>query len=94
VVGRRRILRQSWRDTPTSHKPRRGIRPRVAAHNKWARIAALQRNPGFLTQYRAARALWLAGEPAVFPVGTYWLRKFACVLVESADPPMTIAISN
>lgn len=91
VVGRRRILRQSWRDTPTSHKPRGEIRPRVAARNKWARIAALQRNEKFLIHYRRARALWLAGEPAVFPAGTYWLRRFAHVLVESASPPMTIS---
>ncbi|MDX2091937.1 MAG: hypothetical protein SFX73_29005 [Kofleriaceae bacterium] len=85
VVGRRRILRQSWRDSPTSHEPRRGLRPRVAARSKWLRIAKLQRNAAWEDAYRAARALWLAGLPAVFPYGTYWLRKFANVTV--APPP-------
>jgi putative transposase len=90
VVGRRRILRQSWRDSPTSHEPRRGMRPRVATRNKWARIEALQRNKEFRDRYREARALWLEGEPALFPAGTYWLRKFAKVPVESLTPPPTI----
>ena len=82
VVGRRRILRQSWRDTPDSHAPRRGLRPRVAARSKWARIERLQRNREFANRYHAARALWLAGKPVVFPLGTSWLRRFAAVPTE------------
>lgn len=87
VLGRQRVRRQSWRDSPTSHEPRRGLRPRVAGRNVWARIAALQRNKQFLIDYRAARALWLDGKPAVFPAGTYWLRRFAKVTVAPVDPP-------
>jgi hypothetical protein len=94
VLGRRRVLRQSWRDSPTSHEPRRGLRPRVAARSKWARIEALRRNREFEVDYRIARRQWLAGEPAVFPVGTYWLRKFANVTVAPAEKPPPIAISN
>jgi putative transposase len=94
VVGRRRILRQSWRDSPTSREPRRNLRPRVAAGSKSTRIDALQRNKEFLIHYREARALWLAGKPALFPAGTYWLRRFANVPVESLDPPPTIATSQ
>jgi putative transposase len=82
VVGRRRILRQSWRDSPTSHEPRRGLRPRVAARSKWARIERLQRNRDFAKRYQAARALWLDGKPVTFPLGTYWLRRFAGVPTE------------
>jgi putative transposase len=82
VVGRRSILRRSWRDSPTSREPRRTLRPRVAARSKWDRIETLQRNTEFLARYREARASWLAGEPAVFPAGTYWLRRFAKVTVE------------
>jgi putative transposase len=93
VVGRRRILRQPWQENPTSREPRRGLRPRVAARSKWARIEALQRNEEFQIRYREARTMWLAGKPAVFPAGTYWLRRFANVVVESLDPPPTIAAS-
>lgn len=85
VFGRGRILRQSWRDTPTSQEPRRGLRPRVAARSKWARIATLQRNKEFELAYRDAREGWLAGLPAVFPPGTYWLRRFANVVVGGAS---------
>ncbi len=84
VIGRGRILRQSWRDSPTSHEPRGTLKPRVASRSKWHRIAALQRKKGFVAEYRAARLAWLAGLPAVFPAGTYWLRRFANVPVASA----------
>jgi len=85
VLGRRRVLRQSWRDTPTSREPRRGLRPRVAARNKWLRVMALLRNADWQAEYRAARATWLAGLPAEFPPGTYWLKRFASVRVK--PPP-------
>ncbi len=81
VLGRQRALRQSWRDSPSSEQPRRGIRPTIAARNIWARIEAIHRNRQFVAEYRAARALWLAGVPVVFPAGTYWLRRFANVPV-------------
>ncbi len=77
VVGRRQILRQSWRDSPTSREPRRNLRPRVAAKSKWHRIAALVRNAEFLSAYRVARAAWIEAKPALFPPGTYWLARFA-----------------
>ncbi|MCA9676009.1 MAG: hypothetical protein KC464_13305, partial [Myxococcales bacterium] len=79
------VLQQDWRSRPTSHGPRRGLRPRVAARSVWARVEALQRNRAFIDAYRAARAAWLAGLSVVFPPGTYWLRRFASVVV--AEPP-------
>ena len=82
VLGRGRILRQSWRASPASHEPRRGIRPRVAARSRWARIQTLQRNRAFVSSYRSARAAALAGAPIPFPQGTYWLRRFANVPIE------------
>ncbi len=85
VVGRRTILRQSWRDSPTSREPRRNLRPRVAARNKWTRIAALQRNKEWQALYRHARLQWLAGFDVEFPYGTYWLSRFARVAVK---PPL------
>jgi putative transposase len=85
VLGRRRVLRQSWRDSPTSHEPRRKLRPRVAARNKELRIAMLQRNKEWRLEYREARAKWLAGIEVEFPFGTYWLKRFANVRVK--PPP-------
>jgi putative transposase len=79
VCGRRAVLQQSWRGQPTGSEPRRGLRPRVAARNKWARIEALMRNRAFVAAYAKARAAWRDGLPATFPVGTYWLRRFANV---------------
>lgn len=79
IVGRRTILRQSWRDSPTSWEPRRNLRPRVAAKSKWMRIATLQRNKQWEAEYKNARLLWLAGFDVEFPHGTYWLKRFANV---------------
>jgi hypothetical protein len=84
VLGRRAIRQQSWRDRPRTHEPRFGLRPTVAARNKWARIEALQRNRAFLDAYRDARARWLTGARAIFPPGTYYLRRFAAVPVAAA----------
>ena len=83
MLGRQRILRQSWRDSPTSLEPRRNLPPRVAAKNTWARarIEALERDRQFEADYARARAAWLAGIDVVFPAGTYWLHRFARVPV-------------
>jgi len=85
VLGRRCILRQSWRDTPTSREPRRNLRPRVAARDKVDRITALHRNKEWQAEYRSARTRWLAGFHVEFPYGTYWLLRFARVTVK--PPP-------
>ena len=55
VLDRRAILRQSWRAWPASQEPRRNLRPRIAAHNLWARIEAIRRNREFVVAYRDAR---------------------------------------
>jgi REP element-mobilizing transposase RayT len=83
VLGRRAILRQSWRDCPASQEPRRNLRPRIAARNPWARLEALRRNREFLAAYRDARARWIGGDTIPFPIGTYWLRRFAHVPLAS-----------
>jgi putative transposase len=79
ILGRRAVLRQSWRASPTSREPRRQLRPRVACHSRWSRIETHLRNRQFLAAYREARKLWIAGTQTIFPVGTYWLRRFAYV---------------
>jgi putative transposase len=83
VLGRRAVLKQSWRASPTSHEPRRDLRPRIASSNRWSRIEALQRNRQFLVAYRAARECWVMGILIPFPIGTYWLRRFANVSLVS-----------
>ena len=87
VIGRRRILRTSWRDSPVTTEPRRTLRPRVTARDKWLRIMTLQRNKEWQIEYQLARSRWLRGLPAEFPPGTYWLRRFAGVVVR---PPSTM----
>lgn len=82
VLGRNAVLRQSWRDSPMSREPRRGLRPTIAGRTLWARLEALQRRREFLDQYRAARRALLAGIVVPFPFGTYWLRRFAAVVVD------------
>jgi len=81
VLGRRAVLAQSWHDQPDRCEPRRNLRPRVAAPNQWARIEALMRNRAFVEEYADARARWRDGAAAVFPPGTYWLRRFGSVPV-------------
>jgi len=81
VLGRRRILRQSWRDSPTSNEPRGGLRPHVAGRSMWARIEALLRRREFVEAYRRAWKALQVGLRIPFPPGTYWLRRFAGVEV-------------
>jgi hypothetical protein len=79
VLGRRVVRKQPWRDRPKTQEPRRQLSPRVACGDKWRRIETLRRNRAFLDAYRAARDLFLIGQPACFPPGTYWLSKHAAV---------------
>lgn len=85
VIGRYAVLRQSWRESPTSREPRRGLRPTFAARSLWARLEAIQRKREFVAAYRFARAALLAGKPIPFPHGTYWLARFMGVVVEPSE---------
>jgi REP element-mobilizing transposase RayT len=86
VLGRGRILAQKPFACPESHAPRFQLSPRVAAKSKWARTETLRRNRGFVDKYRDAFRSHMAGLAGiVFPFGTYWMRKFAKVLCETAE---------
>ncbi len=85
VLGRRRVLRQSWRDCPSSREPRRNLRPRIAARDPELRVATMLRNKEWEIAYAEARRLMLAGSPVEFPFGTYALRRFVNVRVK--PPP-------
>jgi putative transposase len=81
VLGRRCVLQQSWRGFPSSVEPRRTLRPQVASRSKWHRLEALLRNRAFIEDYIRARDAWREGNLVAFPPGTYWLRRFANVVV-------------
>ena len=85
VLGRFAVLRQSWRESPTSREPRRGLRPTIAAHNLWARLEAIARNREFAPAHRRARLAQRAGMPIPFPHGTYWMRVHMGVAVEQIE---------
>lgn len=36
ILGRRAVLRQSWRAYPTTREPRRQLRPKIACRNQWS----------------------------------------------------------
>ena len=85
VLGRYAVLRQSWRESPTSKEPRRNHRPTFAARSLWARLEAIQRNRAFVAAYRRAWQALVAGTPCAFPPGTYLLRRFLKVDVAAAE---------
>jgi REP element-mobilizing transposase RayT len=74
-LGAARVLVQSPFARPAPGEPRFGLKPRVAAHDKWRRVEALFRIKGFEKQYRDSRASWCSGiHDVVFPAGTYLMR--------------------
>lgn len=90
VLGARLVLSQRWSSRPQKSEPRRGLKPRLAVKNKWKRVEALLQNESFLVAYRNARVAFQAGlRTVLFPVGTYWLRRFADVVCE--DTPYLAA---
>jgi putative transposase len=85
-MGLRKLEKQHWNQAPQSFEERFTITPKVAASSKWLVLAELQRDRDWEQRYADARALWRAGQPAVFPAGTYWVRRFAGANV-AAQPP-------
>jgi REP element-mobilizing transposase RayT len=84
IVGRSQIRKQSWRGYPNTPASRGGLKPRFAVIDRSARIEALERERLFLAEYRHARKAWRDGITTPFPSGTYWLRRFANVPIESS----------
>jgi len=84
VLGRKAVLAQSWLAQPKKLRDDSELRPTIAARSLVSRIKALARYRVFLAAYRAARERWRAGEAALFPAGTYWLKRFAFVSVAEA----------
>ena len=85
VLGRFAVLRQSWRDSPTSREPRRTLRPTIAARSLWVRLETIQRKREFTEAYGKARRALVLGTPIPFPYGTYWFHRFLSVAVETPE---------
>jgi putative transposase len=85
-MGLRKLAKQHWNRAPKSFEERFTVAPKHAASSKWLVLAELQRDREWERQYAAARALLRTGKPAVFPVGTYWMRCFAGVSVAGQPP--------
>jgi putative transposase len=74
-LGAARVRAQNPFARPAAGEPRRGMKPRVAARDKWKRIEALARIETFLSDYRQAWEAWKSGlRDVFFPAGTYGLR--------------------
>jgi REP element-mobilizing transposase RayT len=84
-LGAARILAQSPFARPAPGEPRFGMKPRIAARDKWKRIEGILRVKTFLREYRTARLERRAGMANVlFPAGTYLLRVEHGVLCAGA----------
>jgi REP element-mobilizing transposase RayT len=74
-LGAARVLAQDPFSRPPPGEPRFGLKPRIAALDKWRRIEALSHVRSFLRAYRQA---WLERRAGIsdvrFPAGTYLLR--------------------
>lgn len=85
VFGRKRIRAQSPFARPEVEGPRRPLNPSVAARSRTTKIEALRALKEFRSAYADARKLWLTGADVRFPVGTWWLKRFA--YVQCVDEP-------
>ncbi|PRQ02805.1 hypothetical protein ENSA5_20700 [Enhygromyxa salina] len=85
-MGLRKLARQRWSCVAKSVEERFTVAPKHAASSKGRVRVEIARDREWERQYAAARALLLAGKPAVFPAGTYWLRRFAGVSVAGQAP--------
>jgi REP element-mobilizing transposase RayT len=84
-LGISKVLGQAPTSRPTGNEPRRGLRPRVAARDRWKRVEVLTRLAEFVRAYRKARdALMIGIRDVLFPAGTYLLR--VTLNVRCAEP--------
>ena len=85
-LGVKGVLSQSVYGTPWSEAQRRGLNPTVKALDKWRRIEALHRDQQWQQAYREAYEAYKEGDTTVeFPVGTYWMHRFAGARRASPD---------
>lgn len=85
VAGRTAVLKQDFNARPSTVEGRRQMRPRIAAGERLARVAAWLAYRAFREAYREARKLWSSHKPAVFPAGTYLLSRIPGVIVATTS---------
>jgi putative transposase len=85
VLGRKAVLAASPTQRPKTIAPRRQMKPRIAAKNLFARLAAIDALEDFRLAYAIAREKFLAGERVVaFPPGTWFMvRRWGAALAGS-----------
>ena len=79
-LGAAAACRVDFNSRPSTREPRRRLRPTIAAGDSAARVAAVLSYRAFHEAYRAARERLIKGLSALFPPGTYWLRRNAGVV--------------
>ena len=84
VLGRAAVLRQHWSTIPSTSAPRRAQR-RIASVCRLTLKKLLDRWRDFLDAHRKARLALLRGNPIPFPFGTYWLRRYVRMPVQSPN---------
>jgi hypothetical protein len=83
--GPSKLRKMKWNGAATSPEQRFTLKPTVASTCSWTRVAWLLRRVEWEREYADARAALLGGDrDAVFPYGTYWMRRFAGVRVAAA----------
>ncbi|PRP99355.1 hypothetical protein [Enhygromyxa salina] len=85
-MGLPKLAKQHWSRAAKSFEERFKIKPKHAASSEGQLLRELARNREWEREYAAARELLLAGKPAVFPAGTYWMRRFVGVEVAAQAP--------
>jgi putative transposase len=76
-LGRKKVLKASFAEKPSSREPTGQLVPQVGAKDPSLRSTLLAARRFFLASYREALEKWRAGVRVVcFPHGTWWLRVF------------------
>lgn len=87
VCGERRLRRIQWYWKPEKRRTWFRLRPELAAKDRMAMLAGIRELRRFRAHYREALAAWHAGDKtAVFPYGTWKMRREFGVVVEAMPP--------
>jgi putative transposase len=81
-LGRRAVLAQRHIDSSDTREPRRKLNPCIAAGSREVRKVAIERLKLFWADYARAWHAWKSGlRDALFPPGTYAMRRAHCAAV-------------
>ncbi len=85
-LGAARARSASPDSRPAKSEPRRQLAPAIAAKGTRLRLALIAALINFRRAYAAARATWLDEGSAVFPPGTFQIRKLPGVVIAGPAP--------